>query len=290
MTPQTKRNVLGRGLAALLPDQHPTNGTQGEYVHAALEDIYPSPEQPRKRFDDENLEELAQSIRSVGILQPLVTRPRPTGGFYLIAGERRWRAAQRAGLRQVPILIKEVAENEAFERALIENLQRADLNPIEEALAYNRLAEEFHYTQQQIAERVGKNRSSVANSLRLLRLPHSIRAMVEDNRLTMGHARALLGLESPAAMEPLAQTLLAKRLSVRETEELIRQHSETKDTPQQPTTPSKTPIVRDLENRLTQSLGSAVAIHQSKRGNGGRIEIRYTDLDHLDQLLERLLP
>ena len=285
MTPQTKRNVLGRGLAALLPERPEANNqTQGEYRYSRVEDIYPCPDQPRKKFLEEQLEQLAQSIRKVGVLQPLLVRPRPNGGVFLIAGERRWRAAQRAGLSELPVVIKDIAPDEAFERALIENIQRSDLNPIEEALAYQRLIDEFELTQDKIADRVGKSRSTVANSLRLLQLPTRVREMVENSQLSMGHARALLAVKT-TNIEACAHQVVSKGLSVRDTERLAR-----KDTIVKKSTPiAKTPVVRDLENRLTQSLGSQTFVSQNKRGKGGRIEIRYADLDDLDRLLEQLL-
>ena len=200
MTGPGKRQALGRGLAALIPaaasdSEGSAPAKSGTSLRAVdIETIHPSGRQPRKRFDDARLNELADSIRSQGIIQPLVVRVRPTGGFELVAGERRWRAAQRAGLHQVPVIIREVAEAQAFEMALVENLQREDLNPIEEAEGYQRLVAEFGYTQESLAERVGKERSTVANALRLLKLPPSVRAMVVEGRLSMGHARALLGL------------------------------------------------------------------------------------------------
>jgi ParB family chromosome partitioning protein len=323
MTTTPKRRALGRGLSALLPappaapaaDPQPAAdralpitplasrrltvaGPRGErdYLQVPIEEVFPSPGQPRKRFDDQGLDELAASIRAHGIIQPLIVRVRPEadgGGFLLIAGERRWRAAQRAGLREVRVVVQDVDSTEAFEQALVENLQRADLNPIEEAGAYNRLVNEQGYTQEQVAARVGKERSTIANSLRLLRLPPSVREMVEDGRLSMGHARALLGLPSPAEMETVARTVIAKSLSVRATEQLVRKRlrAEPKDDPAaaSPPPPRKSAAVRDLEERLTKSLGAAVALTEEAKGKGGVIEIRYQDLDDLDRLLARLL-
>lgn len=246
-------------------------------------DLYPGPEQPRKRFDDDQLAELVASIKTHGIITPLIARPRTAGGYFLIAGERRWRAAQRAGLAQVPVWVQAVDGQDAFERALVENLQRSDLNPIEEAAGYQRLADEFGLTQEQIAERVGKERSTVANAIRLLRLPPNVRDMLEQNLLTMGHARALLALPDAAAMERAARMVIDKGLSVRATEALG------KHKPARPDPKKKSASVRDLEERLGKSLGGPVAITEDKPGGGGRIEIRYMDLDHLDQLLKRLL-
>ena len=286
-----KPRALGRGLSALLPTtpaQESPTPPDSKYFSAAIEDVYPSPEQPRRRFAEAELAELAQSIRSVGVIQPLVVRKRPEGGYYLIAGERRWRASQRAGLHNVPVVVHEVSGEQAFERALIENVQRADLNPVEEALAYQRLCSEYGHTQEQVASRVGKDRSTVANSLRLLKLPPVVRSMVEENTISMGHARALLAFEDTADLVAAAKTVVKSKLSVRATEALARKKqapTSTKPTPPQ----DKTPIVRDLEERLTQALGAEVDVAQNKRGNGGCLQIRYRDLDHLDRLLEKLL-
>lgn len=295
-----KRKALGRGLGALLPSTPaqarvapaPTvvvaaAPEKRTYFKAQVEDIYPSPEQPRRRFDEGLLEELAQSIRAHGVIQPLIVRTRPEGGYFLIAGERRWRASQRAGLLEIPIVVQEVSSQDSFERALIENLQRADLNAIEEALAFQRLAEEFQLTQDQIATRVGKERSTVTNSLRLLRLPTSVRGMVEEGKIGMGHARALLSLGSPADIEVCARAVAAEGLSVRATEALVRKRLNPPP-PKQPQQP-KSASVRDLENRLTKSLGAAVHLSEKKDGKGGRIEIGYSNLDDLDRLLERLM-
>jgi ParB family chromosome partitioning protein len=287
--PPQKRQALGRGLSALIPDAASSASeiAQREYFRAPIEDVYPCPDQPRKRFDEAELDELAKSIRAHGVIQPLIVRQRPEGGYFLIAGERRWRASQRAGIADVPVVVQKVSSNDAFERALVENLQRSDLNAIEEAEAFKRLvSKEFGYTQEQVAERVGKDRTTVANALRLLKLPRSVRQMVEDRELTMGHARALLGLDDDAAIEVAARRIASRALSVRATEALVRKQREGAPKPKQP---DKSASVRDLENRLTQTLGCKVAIHEDGVGKSGRIEIRYNDLDDLDRLLDRLL-
>jgi ParB family chromosome partitioning protein len=293
-----KKRSLGRGLSALMPSP-PAPGAsttpamvperQRTYFAASIEQVYPSPDQPRRIFDDAELGELAASIRAHGIILPLIVRPRPQGGYLLIAGERRWRAAQRAGLQQVPVVVQDVDSREAFERALVENVQRQDLNPLEEAAAFHRLVEEFGLTQDQVAERVGKDRSTIANSLRLLRLPLSVREMVEHKTLSMGHARALLGLPSDRDMEVTARAVVARALSVRATEDLVRRFGEKKP-PSKVTAPAKkSASVRDLEERLTRSLRGPVTITEDAGSKSGSIEIRYIDLDHLDRLLERLL-
>jgi ParB family chromosome partitioning protein len=292
-----KRKALGRGLGALLPSTPPakpagevqegTDDTRRSFFLAQIEEVYPGPEQPRHRFEEAALEELAQSIRRHGVIQPLIVRARPEGGYYLIAGERRWRASQRAGLHEVPIVIQDVSSQESFERALVENLQRADLNAIEEALAYQRLADEFSYTQEEIAQSVGKERSTVANSLRLLKLPDTVRAMVEEKKLTMGHARALLSLEDADKIEVCARAVASQGLSVRATETLVR--NTLNPPPKKPTPAPKSASVRDVENRLTKALGSKVELAENKKGKGGRIQIQYSNLDDLDRLLEKLL-
>jgi ParB family chromosome partitioning protein len=300
-----KKRGLGRGLSALLPGGPPSAlGPVGApeppptpaalrartYFAAGIEELYPSPEQPRRRFDETKLAELAESMKTHGVIVPLVVRPRPEGGYFLIAGERRWRAAQRAGLHEVPVVVQDVAQGTALERALVENLQRADLGPLEEATAYHRLVEEFGLTQEAIAERIGKDRSTVSNAIRLLKLPLPVRQLVEDDRLSMGHARALLALDEPAAIERAARQVVDRQLSVRATEALVRKaRDEEPEARKPPARPQKSASVRDLEERLTRALGGPVVITEDEPGKAGRIEIRYLNLDHLERLLDRLL-
>jgi len=305
-----KRNALGRGLAALIPGApspasvsnaalpdlaRPRDGSAGSFGSGtrtiAIEDVHPSPEQPRKTFHDERIEELAASIRTQGIIQPLIVRTRAAGGYELIAGERRWRAAQRAGLHEVPVVVREVAPTQAFEMALVENLQREDLNPLEEAAGFERLVAEFGYTQEKLADRVGKDRSTIANALRLLRLPGAVRALLAEGRLSMGHARALLGLESPPAMEKLARRTVAQDLSVRKVEELVRRERTAGDAVEVKPAGAAAPSAsaRDLAMKLTRVMGTRVAVVESGPGNG-QIVIHYNSLDELDGLLERLMP
>jgi ParB family transcriptional regulator, chromosome partitioning protein len=304
-----KRQALGRGLAALIPEAAaPATAPVGSVPagaagagmgaradgglrQVAIEEVHPARHQPRKAFDDEQLMELAESIRTQGIIQPLVVRRRDAGGFELIAGERRWRAAQRAGLHDVPVVIREVAEQRAFEMALVENLQRADLNPIEEAEGYQRLMAEFGYTQEALAGRVGKDRSTVANALRLLKLPPAVRELVIGGRLSMGHARALLGLESDAAIERLARQTVARELSVRQVETLVRRErqDEAESASPKPPPPPLSPAARDLTTRLEQSLGTRVKLVQADASRG-HIEIHYHSLDQLDAVLEKIIP
>jgi ParB family chromosome partitioning protein len=314
-----KRRALGRGLAALIPEaaspssapSSPAAGDGGGNGSAsghgngglavgvrsdglfvvAIEEVHPGPHQPRKTFDDERLDELAESIRTQGIIQPLVVRRSPSGsGFELIAGERRWRAAQRAGLHEVPVVVREVAERQAFEMALVENLQRADLNPIEEAEGYQRLFAEFGYTQEALADRVGKDRSTVANALRLLRLPPAVRELVVGGRLAMGHARALLGLDSDASIDRLARQTVARDLSVRQVEALVRKERQDASdaAPAKPTPEPPSPAARDLTLRLERSLGTRVKLVQLDPTRG-HLEIQYHSLDQLDGILDKIL-
>jgi ParB family transcriptional regulator, chromosome partitioning protein len=293
MTPN-KRRALGRGLAALIPSAAapppPAVANLGrDYFLCSIEEIARAPHQPRQTFDDASLEELAASVREQGVIQPLIVRQNDGGGYVIIAGERRWRAAQRAGLRQVPVIVKEATPAQAFELALVENLQRDDLNPIEEAEAYRRLTEEFGYTQEQLALRVGKERSSVTNSLRLLRLPDAVRAMCASGQLSMGHARALLGCDSEAAIVRLARAVATRGLSVRQTEEAVRRQrggGKSSANGDQAAEPSAS--VRDLEARLRRALGTRVKVVQ-RTTQAGHLQIEYASLDELDRLLERLL-
>ncbi len=303
-----KRRALGRGLDALIPG----GGSEREererervvpiatpvtvrkdYFLAPIEELHPSPEQPRQSFDEGALNELAASIRAQGVITPLIVRERPKsegGGYWIIAGERRWRAAQRAGLKDLPVLLRDSTRAKALEAALIDNIQREDLNPIEEAEGYKRLSDELGYTQEQIAERVGKDRATVANALRLLKLPGSVRELVQKNALSMGHARALLGLDETGAIERCALKVVARALSVRATEELVRrERGDGVGKAKTPPAAEKSAIVKDLEQKLTRALGMRCAVSDRGGGKGGRIEIEYSDLDHLDQLLDKLL-
>ena len=289
-----KRQALGRGLAALIPNAGDAAGEEGTRVPAGsglrmldIESIHPSARQPRKHFDDARLDELAESIRSQGIIQPLVVRARGGGGFELVAGERRWRAAQRAGLHQVPAVVREVAESQAFEMALVENLQREDLNPIEEAEGYQRLVAEFGYTQESLSSRVGKDRSTVANALRLLKLPPSVRAMVIEGRLNMGHARALLGLESDPAIERLARQAASRGLSVRQVEAMVKRERENGNR-SAPKPATISPAARDLVHRLEQALATKVRLVEAS-SKSGHLEIYYTSLDELDTVMAKIL-
>ncbi len=289
------RKRLGRGLDALLSSTAATiaaaatdeaaaegkTGTGGELAELAIIDIVRGRYQPRQEFPEEGLQELAASIRAQGLLQPVVVRPRPQGGYELIAGERRWRAAQIAGLSHIPASIREVGDQQASAMALIENIQREDLNPLEEASALERLKEEFHLTQQQIADAVGKSRVAVTNLLRLLNLAVPVKDMLAAGAIEMGHARALLSLEL-LDQERLATQVAARGLSVRQTEALVRRH-------QQPPRQRDRDVRKDsdtvrLEQQMTDKLGAPVSIDHNAQGKG-QVVIRYTSLDELDGIL-----
>ncbi|MFO0679715.1 MAG: ParB/RepB/Spo0J family partition protein [Polyangiaceae bacterium] len=292
-----KRRALGRGLDALLPvppREGVTTSTSETRASAPaflcpVEKIVPMKGQPRRHFAADALEELASSIREHGLLEPLVVRRRPgeSDRFELIAGERRWRASQKAGLREVLVVVKDVPPTTAFELALIENVQREDLNAVELAEALHRLVEEHGYTQETLATRVGKDRSTIANALRLLKLPESVRNRVVDGTLSEGHARALLGLDTAAQIEEVAERAVRARLSVRAVEALVRAGKKDKAKRASEASGSeKSASVRDVETRLTRSLGTKVELRD--KGNKGEIVIPYADLDALDRLLAKL--
>jgi ParB family chromosome partitioning protein len=289
-----KRRALGRGLDALLPDRAAAAPAAGnnQVFTCPIERIVPQAGQPRQHFDDVKLEELAQSIREHGVLEPLVVRRAPSdptqahGDRYeLIAGERRWRAAQRAGLRELLVVVKDVSPKDAFELALIENVQREDLNPLELAEALDRLVREHGYTQEALAERLGKDRATIANSLRLLKLPARVRQLVIEGSLSEGHGRALLGVGDAAAMETLADKAVRSGMSVRETERLVRSGKKDKgEGAASERAGQKSASVRDLELRLSRHLGTRVMVEDD--AGKGQIAIRYGSLDELDRVLD----
>jgi ParB family chromosome partitioning protein len=256
----------------------------------ALEKIVPCRTQPRQNFDPSALDDLTASIQSHGVLEPLVVRRLPgQDKFEIVAGERRWRAAQRAGLREVPVHVREVNEKASFELALVENVQREDLNPIEFAEAIGRLMSEHSYTQESLAALLNKDRSTIANALRLLKLPEKVRAMVISGQLSEGHARALLGAPDGAKLEQLAEKAVQRKLSVREIEALVKALKDAKGKGSSDAAESKSAGVRDLEMRLARRYGARCEV-RDRKGAGGEIVIRYGDLDELDRILEQLLP
>ena len=274
-------------MSALLSDTAPT--TSEELLEIDIDLIEPSPAQPRTHFDEERLEELAQSIRSNGIVQPLLVRRRGAR-YQLVAGERRWRAAQRAGLQRVPAVVRAIPDDKLLELALIENIQRQELNAIEEAHAYKRLIETLGLTQETVAQRVGRDRSFVTNYLRLLRLPEDIQRLVEEEKLSMGHARALLGVDDADIQRRVARNVIDQSLSVRETERAIKRiiAGASPATATLPPPKRDDANIRAAENKLRRRLGTQVRVLPSQTGTGGKIEIEYyndNDLDRLYQLL-----
>jgi ParB family chromosome partitioning protein len=278
-----KRPALGKGIGALLNSAAQEGGRK--YFLCPIEELRPHGNQPRKTFNDEKMAELAASIREKGVIQPLVVR-RSENHYQIIAGERRWRAAQKAGLREVPVVIQDVSEDWAMEMALIENIQREDLNPIEEADAYRNLMEGFDLSQEEVARRVGKDRSTVTNALRLLKLPSTVQDDVVGARLSMGHARALLSLEEDADILEARQQVLQKKLSVRETEALVKKIKHFGTSPRPKNKPEMNPQMIHLAGELKRALGTQVKIFP--RGKGGKIEISYFNPQDLDRLLELL--
>ena len=280
-----KRRGLGRGLESMLSPVAATPAESGEGLRELPVDlIHRGRYQPRRQFDDDELERLAASIRQQGVVQPIVVRPRAEGGYELVAGERRWRAAQRAGLETLPAVVREVEDQSALAIALIENIQRQNLNPMDEAVALQRLTEEFGLTHQAVAEAVGRSRVAVSNLLRLLQLGAPARALVEEGRLEMGHARALLGV-SGALQDELAERVAAEGLSVRQTEKLVAAAQQDPAPPPIPRRPD--PNIQQLERRLGERLGAPVRLEHGNRGNG-RLVIRYASLAELDGILQRI--
>ena len=290
MTEDLSRKRLGRGLAQLIGDMDapPTQITPSVSAdrRVPIEMVVRNPRNPRRDFVEEQLEELAQSIKTHGVVQPIVVRLEPgnTGRYEIIAGERRWRASQRAGLTELPVIIRQVDDREALEIAIVENVQRSDLNPVEEALGYQQLVDEHNYTQADLGTIIGKSRSHVANSLRLLKLPDSVRALLLSGSLSAGHARTLVTAENP---DLLANRIIKDGLSVRQAEVLAQQTLNPKPTNYKPKhVIEKDPDTRALEKLLSDTTGMLVEIDH--HGNGGAIHIKYKSLEQLDDICRRL--
>lgn len=278
-----KKSALGRGIEALIPDIDPVRSdASGEYFTCDVRLIRPNPYQPRIRFSQEELEELSRSLQEQGMLQPLMVRKAETG-YELIAGERRLRAARMAGLNEVPVIVKNVTDGQMLEMSIIENIQRQELNALEEADAYNRLMDEFHLTQEEVALRVGKSRPAIANFLRLRQLPDPIKTSILDGQLTMGHARALLGADTPSQQQAAWNAVLAKGLSVRETEALVRRLKLQKPEAPPPTPKSVDIYLDSLAGDLSRDFGTRVRIR--RKGRKGRLEIEFYSNDDLDRLI-----
>jgi len=285
-----KRRNLGRGLAALFGDENEDYASLDKVrlsKMVPIEHVRPNAGQPRKQFSEDSLQDLEHSIREQGVIQPIVVRriENEPNVFEIVAGERRWRAAQRAQLHEVPVIIKELSDLEALEVALVENIHRDDLTPLEEAEGYRRLMEEFGHTQEVLANAVGKSRSHVANTVRLLGLPDDVKSLIGEGSLSAGHARALLGSDNPTG---LAQEVVRKALNVRQTERLVKSAKQTNDerAHKAPTPSAKDPNTSALERDLSHHLGMAVSI--STRRDGGSLTIRYQSLEQLDDILQRL--
>jgi len=281
---QVQKRRLGRGLAALIGDDTTEEAVVQDIRslrHVPIELLFANPHNPRKHFAEDDLESLAASLRQRGLLQPLVVRPREAGGFEIVAGERRWRASQRAGLHELPVLVRELDDKATLEIALIENIQRADLNPLEEARAYRQLIEQYGHTQQELADAVGKSRSHIANTMRLLNLPEETLKKIEDGRLTAGHARTLIA--SPDS-ENLANQIIDLKLTVRQAEELARGAA---NSSKPATATEKDADTKALEKQLSEVMGLAVTIkHKDKLG--GQVVIAYKTLDQLDEIMKKL--
>ena len=296
-TPDTKRRALGKGLDSLLPrvpasvvpapapvSVEPEGGKPREI---SVEDIDRNPFQTRMHMDEEQLAELAASITSNGVVQPILVRPQANGRFQLIAGERRWQASKLAGKKTIPAILRQVSDEQAMEITIVENLQRADLNPMEQARAFERLSREFHMTQEQMAQRTGKDRVTVSNFMRLLKLPETIQSLVESGSLTFGHAKALLGLNQHPGLEKTAQRVANLSLSVRQTESLVQgmlfpERAKKEPKPETPVDPN----VKEVAEQLQRALGLKVYIEDNK--GRGRVIIEYARLEDFDTLLEHL--
>ncbi len=290
MSSNSNKSRLGRGIASLIGDAAPgevlSQPEEGAQRVVAIEEIAPSPLNPRKDFGDRDLEDLSNSIRTKGLVQPLIVRPASTleGGYEIVAGERRWRAAQKAGVTQVPVIVRDLTDRQLLEIAIIENVQRADLNALEEALGYKELIDRFSYTQDELSNVIGKSRSHVANTLRLLKLPDEIQAYVRRGDLTAGHARALVGVERAI---DFAREIVAKGLNVRDVEQLV-QSGLAKGQKHVRNIVEKDADTRAFEKELTDSLGLKVQIKPGT-GENGELRIRYTNFEQLDEIRNRLL-
>ena len=293
MSERKDRRGLGRGLSALMADVAPASETsetpaqRSPDMMVPVEELAPNPEQPRRNFSEEALQELADSIRAKGIIQPLIVRPAAEEGhsYQIVAGERRWRAAQLAQLHEVPVIIRDFSDSEVLEIAIIENIQRADLNPVEEALGYRQLMERFGHTQEKLAEALGKSRSHIANLMRLLQLPDEVQQYLRDGKLSAGHARALITSADPIS---LARQVIARGLSVRQAESLARKPDAPKRRRTSSTASEKDADTRVLEQDLSATLGMSVVIDHSPESGDGRMTIRYSSLEQLDQLCQAL--
>lgn len=284
-----KKGGLGRGLDALFADNSVEESSSASAVKLSLNEIEPNKDQPRKTFDEKALAELADSIAQHGVIQPLLVRPMPDGSYQLVAGERRWRAARRAGLSEVPVVIREMSDSEMMELALIENLQREDLNPIEEAEGLQQLIDTYGLTQETAAARVGRSRPAIANALRLLSLPAPILELTREGKISAGHARALLSLGDEEKMVEIADLILKKEISVREVERLAKAAAKEKAQKEKPISRRDT-FYDEVELALTNSLGRRIKVNVNKKENRGTIEIEFFDQKDLSDISRLLDP
>lgn len=276
-----KKKALGKGLKAFLPEDYGILSEE-KFINLDIEQLKPNPLQPRKKFNQDSIEELARSIKKSGVLQPILVVPQEDH-YRIILGERRWRAAQKVGLKKIPVIIRQMPQEQQLEASLIENLQREDLNPLEIAQAYQRMIQELHYTQQEVSEKVGKDRASVANYIRLLKLPQEIQDMIAQNKLSMGHARTLIALENPEQQRKLSREIAKKNLSVRELEKKI---SRLKQPSSSSSTPTMDPDLVAFQEELLKHLGTKVSI--SGNQNKGVLKIYYFSLDDLNRIYEKI--
>lgn len=289
-----KKRGLGKGLDALFQSydsfESDDLGTEDSLNESVLEisiyDIDPNPDQPRRNFDQESIQDLSKSIKEHGVVQPIIVKPSQNNRYTIVAGERRWRAARAAGLDKIPVIIRDFNDKEMLEIALIENLQREDLNPIEEAEGINSLIESYGLTQEQVAQRLGKSRPSIANSLRLLKLPKHVKNLLEEGKISTGHARALLALNSHTKMIELADLIVDKSLSVRETENIVKKIKEEKQKKNKSKTLEKPSFILEIENRMEEYFGTRVTIQQGKKK--GVIEIEYYSNDDLERIIKMI--
>lgn len=294
MANSDRKRGLGRGLSALMSDvalgPEATSSGVGPTETLPIEYIAANPDQPRKTFDPEDMKDLSNSIREKGIIQPLIVRRMAENSYQLVAGERRWRAAQMVNLHEVPVIVRDFTDLEVMEIAIIENIQRADLNPVEEAAGYRQLMDKFGHTQEKLAEALGKSRSHIANILRLLQLPKAVLQLLQEGKLSAGHARALITADDPTS---LARQIVAQGLSVRATEALVKKQANDGDTPTKPSAGKSSRSDKDadtlaLEGDLSAALKMRVTIDHQAAGEGGVLTVRYASLDQLDELCGRL--
>ena len=277
---------LGKGLSAIFSENDTED--KNEIVSLKISQIEPNRSQPRRSFDEEALQELASSISEHGVLQPILVRPQIYGGYQIVAGERRYRAARIAGLTEIPAIIRELSDSETMQLALIENLQRRDLNAVEEAQGYRSLIDDFGFSQEDVARTVGKSRSAIANTLRLLNLPEDVQRMIEDGRLSQGHARAILGLSDPKTMGEIAEKVVKDGLSVRETEALIKKINKDKTVKKQEVKTSKPTLYHEVELSLSEHMGTKVTVTENKAKGGGTLSIEFYNPAELFALANKI--